>query len=64
MSAKLDKALRKHARLYDLPKSVLRHIRKLRKDYNLSLRETLYLIDKSAEMITKKINEVKKNEQA
>ena len=64
MSNKLDKALRKHASMYNLPKNVLRHIRKLRKDYNLSLRETLYLIDKSAEMITKKINEVKKNEQA
>jgi hypothetical protein len=59
MSAKLDRALRKHARLYNLPKNVLRKIRKLKKNYNLNLTETLYLIDKSAEMINKKINEVK-----
>ena len=62
MSAKLDKALRRYARLYNLPKNVLRKIRKLRNDYNLNLTETLYLIDKSAEQINTLRNEAKRNE--
>ena len=58
MSEKVNKMINKHGRLYDLPKPVLRKIRKLKRDYNLRLTDTLFLIDRAAEKYYNQMNEL------
>jgi len=44
----MAKRLNKYGKMYDLPKPVMRKIRKISKTYNLNLTSTLYLIEASA----------------
>ena len=58
MSEKVNKMINKHGRLYDLPKPVLRKIRKLKQQYKLDLTQTLYLVDRAAEKYYNQMNEL------
>lgn len=57
MSEKITKLLNKHSKSYNLPKPVVRKIRKLKNQYKLDLTETLYLIDRAAQKYYSQIDE-------
>lgn len=58
MSDKMTKRLRKYSELHQLPKPVMRKIRKIKQQYNLNLTDTLYLIDAAAQKYYKQMNEL------
>jgi len=54
----MAKRLNKYGKMYDLPKPVMRKIRKISKTYNLTLTDTLYLIEASAKKYYNQMREM------
>lgn len=66
MSARMMKMIRRHCDLHGLPKVIYNKIKKTKKEYNLDLKDTLFLIDAAAqnyyENMEKFTNKMKENE--
>jgi beta-galactosidase beta subunit len=54
----MAKRLNKYGKMYDLPKPLMRKIRKISKTYNLNLTATLYLIEASAKKYYNQMSEM------
>lgn len=64
MNEKLAKVIRRQCKHYDLPKGMYRKVKKLNQEYNLDIRQTLFLIDKAAAMYYKNMEELTKKMEA
>jgi len=60
MNGKKAKVIRKHCNTFELPKGVYRKLKKTINFYNLTISQSLFLIDRTATMFYNKMAEVTK----
>jgi len=60
MNGKRAKTLRKFCNAQGLPKGIYRRVKKVSKQYNLNVTQTLFLIEKASDMFYAKMSEVTK----